>query len=186
MDLSPLSTSAGFSVELLLGEPVFAHQIVQIDYHTSRVEFTSAGEKMVCDEPIPMTLSHGVPIVEAELQTDAASPPKKLRLIVDLGTRHFAAMVGGSYLDSPEGRRLQQRATPEQVGAGVGGAVTGSVVRVASLAVGGQRQDYVPVALTRQVRAFETGGADGTLGVPFWKTGSITFDYAHGSICLRP
>ena len=41
------------------------------------------------------------------------------------------------------------------------------------------------VALTHNVGFLEKGQADGTLGVPLWQSGVVTFDYAHSSVCFE-
>ena len=71
-----------------------------------------------------------------------------------------------------------------QVGTGTGGPVSGTVAKAAKLSIGGQDFPNVEVALTQHVGAFTSGIADGSLGVPLWKAGTISFDYPHHEICL--
>ncbi|HZD77256.1 MAG TPA: hypothetical protein VE218_09640, partial [Acidobacteriaceae bacterium] len=95
---------------------------------------------------------------------------------MDLGTRQFAAMLGGTFLDSADGQKLEKAGDPMQVGTGTGGVVMGSSVSVADLMVGSNHFPGLGVALTRHVGAFNKGGADGSLGVPPWEHGMITLD----------
>ena len=184
LDMGSLSSSAGFSVKALLGKPVFLLQAISIDYPHRKISFLPAGKEVACVDPIPFSLAGGTPVVLATLQATPTSGPRTLRLIVDLGTRHYAAMLGGSFLDTPDGMLLEQIGKPMQVGTGTGGAVAGSTVKVSRLTVG--RHDFpdIEIALTRQVGAFSSGIADGALGVPLWEAGTITFDYPRHHICF--
>ncbi|MGB6611859.1 MAG: hypothetical protein WBE63_19130, partial [Acidobacteriaceae bacterium] len=62
--------------------------------------------------------------------------------------------------------------------------VMGTFASMAGLTVGNHHFSNVAIALTHQVGILEKGVADGTLGVPLWQTGSITFDYVHTTVCL--
>jgi hypothetical protein len=93
-------------------------------------------------------------------------------------------MVGGPFVRSEKGQALMRSGASKQVGHGTGGAVQGSVARVAQLRLGQTSVADMEVALTSGSAAFETGLFDGTLGVPFWKGGVITFDYQANSLCI--
>jgi len=183
-DMGSLSSSAGFPVKALLGLPVFLPQPISIDYPDRKIMFLPAGKEMACADPIPFSIAGGTPIVSVTLKATPASAARTLHLIVDLGTRHYAAMLGGPFLDSAEGKLLEQGGKQTQVGTGTGGPVMGSIVVVSNLTVGGHDFPALEIALTRQVGAFSSGIADGTLGVPLWKAGTIAFDYSHRQICL--
>ena len=105
-------------------------------------------------------------------------------MVVDLGTRHFAALIGGKFLRSEGGKRLLEGVKEQQVAAGIGGAVIGHVVNVAALEVGNHRYPNVDIALTSEVKPFESGDVDGSLGVPLWQSAVVRFDYAHGEFSI--
>jgi hypothetical protein len=44
--------------------------------------------------------------------------------------------------------------------------------------------DGLKVALTSHVEAFKAGLVDGTLGVPLWARGVVTFDYTRQQVCF--
>jgi len=185
LDLQSLSASAGFPVDALIGNPVFAASAIKIDYRTQTVTFMPSNRAPACRNLIPLKIINGVPIVEVVLRPKkTGDAPVILHLIVDLGTRHFAAVVGGSFLHSPAGQALLRSGRPQQIGTGTGGAVDGTSVQVAELDVADKRFSNLEIALTGQVRAFDSGFADGSLGVPLWKHGAITFDYADRDLCL--
>jgi hypothetical protein len=184
LSLEHLSSSAGFQVHVLLGRPAFVERAILVNYPARKIVFFPVGVEPPCADSIPLSFVGGTPVVTVTLQATAASRPVTLHLIVDFGTRHFAAMLGGPFLDSADGQRLDKAGHPMQVGTGTGGVVMGTSVSVADLKVGSNHFANLGVALTRQVGAFNKGGADGSLGVPLWDHGIITLDYAHQKLCL--
>jgi hypothetical protein len=185
LELGSLSSSAGFHVQLLLGRPVFEDRAIQISYRDRTLTFFPVGSEPVCSDPLPLTLSGGVPIVTVRLKSASTSNPVQLNLIVDLGTRHFAAMIGGQFLDTAEGKQLQSSGRPLQVGTGTGGVVMGTATSAADLSIGRKHFPGLTIALTREVGAFGKDGIDGSIGVPLWESGSIIFDYPHKKFCLE-
>ena len=186
MELTPLSMSAGFTIDALLGGPLFNTKIISVDYPNRRIDVLDSDGSVTCQDPIPIMIIAGVPVVAVTIRANGATPPTVLHLIIDLGTRHFAAMLGGSFLDTDAGRELLREARPTQIGTGTGGRINGSVANVRELKIEGQTFPNVQVALTREVKAFEMGAVDGTLGVPLWSSGGITFDYPHQRVCIVP
>jgi hypothetical protein len=62
----------------------------------------------------------------------------------------------------------------QQVGHGTGGQAQGSVASIADMRLGGTTITGVQAALSSEVKAFEIGLFDNSLGVPLWKAGAIT------------
>ncbi|WP_347302991.1 aspartyl protease family protein [Croceibacterium sp. TMG7-5b_MA50] len=182
-DLAQLSASAGFPIDLLIGAPAFRHGSVRVDYAQRLVTFGSSGG--TCAAPIPFTLVENVPVVEAELRPAPGAEPVRLKLVVDLGTRHRAAIIGGPFLRSAAGQALMAAGAEGKVAHGVGGTVEGGLARVAELRVGDVRFTGLEVALTSGAPVFETGLLDGSLGVPLWQAGAIVFDYPAGTLCIE-
>lgn len=184
IDLKHLSRSAKFPIDILLGASLFENKVITVDYPGRRLTFSPSAGPLACPSPIPITITSGVPVVDVTLQATVGAVPIRLKMIVDLGTRHFAAVVGGRFLGSKAGVALLRHGTRQQVGTGVGGAMDGTVAQIADLQVGKQDFPGLEVAFSPNAPAFETGAFDGTLGVPLWQTGTITFDYAHRQLCL--
>jgi hypothetical protein len=185
MDFGRLSTSAGFQIDALIGQPVFADRYIKIDYPARRVTFGPVGQAAKCATPIPLKIVNGVPVAEVQLQPVSGVEPVTLRMIVDLGTRHAIALVGGPFLRTEAGKMLFQAGKPEKIGTGTGGEIQGVLVKAESLRIGSNLLKYPNIGLTDQVKAFEVGFVDGSLGVPLWKDGAITFDYAHQTLCFE-
>lgn len=136
-----------------------------------------------CD-PIPFVPVGEVPVIAVKLQATPSSELRTLHLVVDLGTRHYAAMLGGPFLETTDGKALQKMSATKQLGTGTGGGVKGSEATLARLQVGKLRVDGLKVALTGHVGAFKAGLVDGTLGVPLWAGGVVTFDYTRQQVCF--
>lgn len=184
MDLGHLSSSVGFPVDVLVGAPAFKSGAVEVDYPGRRITFGRPGRTPKCDAPIPLEIAHDVPIVEIELRTTSDAPPVRLKVMVDLGTRHAALVLGGPFTRSEAGRALIQRGIAKQIGQGIGGKVQGTAARVAEVRVGPMNFRELETNLTSEIPAFEAGIIDGTLGVPLWDQGAITFDYPAAEICI--
>jgi hypothetical protein len=183
MDFSALSASAGFQIDALIGQPVFADRYIKIDYPARRVTFGPVGQAAKCATPIPLKIVNGVPVAEVQLQPVSGVEPVTLRMIVDLGTRHSIMLVGGPFLRTEVGKMLLQAGKPEKIGTGTGGEIQGVFVKTEFVRIGSNLLKYPNIGLTDQVKAFEVGFVDGSLGVPLWKDGAITFDYAHQTLC---
>jgi hypothetical protein len=182
VDLSHLSASAGFPVHLLLGLPVFRQNILRVDYPAHTLTFLDAPPP--CADPIPFTIYGGAPLVSATVMATPGSAPRTLHLIVDLGTRHAALLLGGAFLETADGQALLAAGHPAQLGTGTGGVVMGTRASIAGLTVGNHHFLNLAIALTHNVGILEKGVADGTLGVPLWQTGAVTFDYTHNTVCF--
>ncbi len=185
VDLSHITSSACFPVQVLLGKLIFDQRALRIDYPDRRVVFLPPGEAATCTDPVPLSFTGGTPVVAVTLQATPTSQPVTLHLIVDLGTRHYAALIGGPFLNTEDGKILQQQGKSVQLGTGTGGAVRGTTVQLASLKVGNREFRNLTVGLTSQVGVFAAGAADGSLGVPLWIDGSITLDFPHRTLCLE-
>lgn len=185
VDLAQLSSSAGFPIELLIGAPAFQRGAVRVDYKQRRVTFGSSGGGQKCAAPIPITFFEGTPIVEAELRTTSSADPVRLKLVVDLGTRHRSVVIGGPFLRSEAGKALMAGSATQKIGHGIGGGFQGGLAQVSELRLGNVKFDDLEVALTSGAPAFEGGTIDGSLGVPLWMEGAITFDYPAKTMCIE-
>jgi hypothetical protein len=184
LDLGHISSSSGFAVPVLLGQPVIKDRAIRIDYPNRRITFLRPGEEAACADPLPVSFYGGAPVVTVMLQATSESQPRTLHLILDLGTRHYAALLGGSFLATADGQAIETRGKEQDLGMGTGGEFSGYVGQVASLTLGKHSFSNLTVALTSHVGAFQAGGVDGSLGVPLWEDRVVTLDYAHGHVCL--
>lgn len=185
VNLEQLSSSAGFPIDLIIGAPAFKYGAVRVDYRRELITFGPSGSLGKCAAPIPLTIVSDIPVVEAEIRPTPNADPVKLKLVIDLGTRHQALMIGGPFVRSEAGKALIASGKVQQVGHGTGGQVQGSVAPVAEMRLGETVIPGVEAALSSGVRAFEIGLFDGSLGVPLWKAGTITFDYPAKTLCIE-
>lgn len=185
MDLGELTRGVGFPIDLVVGAPAFKYGTVAVDYARHRVTFGPSGSAPPCASPIPLTVVNDVPVVQVQLRPTPGSAAIPLKLVVDLGTMRNAVMLGGPFVRSDAGKALMRSGVSRQVGHGTGGKVQGAIARVAELGLGASRTPDLEVALTSGVAAFEAGFADGSLGVPFWQGGLITFDYPAKTLCIE-
>jgi hypothetical protein len=184
-NLEQLSSSAGFPIEIIIGAPAFKYGAVRVDYRRESITFGPSGSFGTCEAPIPLTLVSDIPMVEAEIRPTPGADPIKLKLVVDLGTRQQALMIGGPFVRSEAGQALIASGAVQPVGHGTGGKVQGSVASIAEMRLGGTAITGVEAALSSGVGAFEIGLFDGSLGVPLWKSGAITFDYPARALCIE-
>ncbi|NYF30610.1 retropepsin-like aspartic protease [Sphingopyxis sp. JAI108] len=184
IDLGHLTSSAQFPVDVLLGAPAFQNRTVSVDYARKVISFGSPGTAMECAAPIALELVHNVPVVEIEVEPASDQPPVRLKVLVDLGTRHSALVLGGPFVRSDAGKALALQGRAKEIGHGVGGRVQGAVVSVPEVRAGGTSFGPLEISMTSEVPAFENGTIDGTLGVPLWNGGVISFDYPARQLCI--
>ncbi|WP_198046059.1 retropepsin-like aspartic protease [Novosphingobium aquimarinum] len=186
IDLGHLTSSAGFPIDLVVGAPVLEQGAVRVDYRAREITFAASGSLSGCAHPIPFELVHNVPVVKIKLMTTQETAPVDLKVMVDLGSRGGALNLGGPFLRTSAGQAFLAAGKSEKVGHGVGGAVQGTVAQAPELRIGGLVFDDLRTQLTSQIPAFEAGLFDGTLGVPLWSAGTISFDYPARQICIEP
>lgn len=184
VDLGHLSSSAQFPVDILLGSPAFQGGAVTVDYPQRRISVGPSGSAGQCAAPIPLEIVHDVPVVDVDIVPASGEQPVRLKLVVDLGTRHHALLLGGPFVRDGPGRKLAESAASKKVGQGVGGEVQGVVVKIADVRAGSMNFGQLEASLTSGVPAFENGTIDGTLGVPLWIEGAITFDFPARLLCI--
>jgi hypothetical protein len=184
IDLDSISSSSGFTVDALLGAPFFSKHVVRVDYTNSTVSIHGEGTSPACPNPIPLKLVHNVPVVVAKVKSRPGSAPRTVNLVVDLGSRHYS-YLGSAFLQSDLGKTLYAGGHKRSIAVGTGGRAMGVVTTFAELAIGAQDFHDVEFALTNEIKAFDLKEIDGSLGVPLWKGGVITFDYPRHQLCIQ-
>ncbi len=178
------SSSAGYRIDALLGYPIFKSRAVRVNYATRHVVIYPKGVSPACHNPIPIKIIHNVPVVTAKIKVKAGVGAKTVHLVVDLGSRHYS-YLGDAFLKTKIGKTLFPHGHKQVVGHGAGGRAKGVVVNVAELSVGTQQFHDVTFALTKQAKGFNLEKIQGSLGVPLWKGGVITFDYPDSQLCIN-
>jgi hypothetical protein len=78
-----LSASAAAPIDALIGYPVFAAYIVEVNYPQRTIRFMSPGDRYSCSDPIAIDTSRRVPVVEVTVWPSPSEAPQTLHLIVD-------------------------------------------------------------------------------------------------------
>ena len=107
-------------------------QLESVHCSFTHFESTESGERI-----------GGVPVIAVKLQATPSSELRTLHLVVDLGTRHYPAMLGGPFLKTTDGEALQKMGATKQLGTGTGGGIEGSEATLAQLQVGKLRGCYL-------------------------------------------
>jgi hypothetical protein len=184
IDLGSISSSSDLKVDALLGYPFFKDHVVRVNYAESTVSIYPENDPPGCPNPIPFELIHNVPVVTAKVRSQATSAPQTVHVVVDLGSRHYN-YLGTAFLQSDPGKTLYANGHKQVVGEGTGGSTMGVVTEFAELGIGTQHFHNVKFALTEQTKAFNLEKVNGSLGVPLWTDGIITFNYPKQQICIQ-
>lgn len=184
INLDSISSSAGLKIDALMGYPIFSDHVVRIDYGKQRISIQPGTAALACQNPVPFRIIDDGPVVVAQVRIRPGGKTHTVHLVVDLGSRHYN-YLGSNFLRTGPGKTLYAGGPQQVVGNGAGGRVKGVVTKVAELDIGAQRFHDVTFALTTQVKAFNLKEIDGSLGVPLWKGGVITFDYPRKQLCIQ-
>lgn len=169
--------------QAIVGRQIFSNLVVQIDWQAQvlRLADPARFEAPAGSVAVPIERRGGHVVVGGELAVeDGASKP--VELVVDSGAFHALALDGRK-LDGLPRKRIEGA----KLGRGLGGVITGSIGRVASLSIGGFTFDNV---LTR----FPDGSfadtissrTDGNLGAEILRRFRVTFDYSRDRMLLEP
>ncbi|MGH8128658.1 MAG: retropepsin-like aspartic protease [Gammaproteobacteria bacterium] len=183
INMHPLSESSGFKIDALLGYPFFQNHAIRINYPKRTVTIYPTGKTPTCANPIPIKIIYHVPVVTTKIVARTGAKAQTYQLIVDLGSRHYS-YLGAAFLKTKTGKALFTRGHPKQVGVGTGGVMKGVAAKLAQLYIGNQHFHDVNFALTRSAKVFNSQKLNGSLGVPLWKDGIITFNYPDKTLCI--
>jgi predicted aspartyl protease len=184
IDFGSLSLREGKAIEGIVGYGVLSRFIIEIDYAQGELRFHdpaafTPGPQAVA---LPVVFHGNVPIVTAKV-TGADGVAHEARLLVDTGARN-AVVLAKPFLDRT--RLAEGRTIDGMLGAGVGGATTQRIGRLARIEVAG-------IAIDAPVTSFSTatsGGdadpnVDGLIGGEILRRFTLTVDYPHERLLLR-
>lgn len=188
VDLSPVTRRLGHDVQGTLGYELFARFVVDVDYQSRTVtlmepadfHYTGSGAA------IPIRLVNNLPSVDARIVT-RNSGTVNARLHLDLGSASYALRLSRKFLLA---HPLDSDTTtvPALLGAGVGGADQGHILRLPQLLLGALTIDRPSTALSDAATG-PFGAAsptDGTIGVPVFRRTRVTFDYSRARVYIEP
>lgn len=184
LDLGALSLREGKAIEGIVGYGVLSRFIIDVDYARGELRFHDPASYAPDPDAValPITFYGNAPIVTAKV-TDANGVTHEARLLLDTGAR-AAVDLGKPFLERT--RFAEGRAIEGLLGAGVGGATTQRIGRVARFELGG-------IAIEAPVTSFSTATAggdadpnfDGLIGGEILRRFTLTVDYPHERLLLR-
>ena len=169
----------GHAVDGLLGFAFFSAFNPQIDYPARRMILSASPPTI--EGHVPLKIVNKNCLIEARLVLTAGEKPLTVKLIVDTG------FDGALVLNSPFVKRhgLLKGQSVSVAGASLGGRTTGALSHVASLTIGGARENNVQTRLSSDRQGpFADGTIDGYVGGALLQHYSVLFDYAHGRLTL--
>ncbi|HEY5060753.1 MAG TPA: PDZ domain-containing protein, partial [Gemmatimonadaceae bacterium] len=188
LDLTPVQARIGYDVRGTIGYELFDKYVVTIDYAARTLTlfdpaaFVYSGTGVV----LPMTLDHRIPVVDA-LVTTRTKGVLAARLHLDLGSSTYALRLSTPFVTAHDLERDTVTVTGP-VGAGVGGMVIGSLLRLPRLTLGALVIERPSTALSRNVSGVLGAAAavDGTVGAPVFRRATLILDYAHSRAIIEP
>jgi hypothetical protein len=185
MNLSHSSKGAGFRVNAFLGYPFFLNHAITINYPKRQIVVYAKHHAPKCKYPIPFTLKNNVPVVTARVKLPHTHETETVHLIVDLGSAYLAADFGTGFSSTKIGEWLRAHEVSKVAGIATGGKVHATIAYLPELDIGNRHFHHLTVGLTDQVKSFNQKDVVGSLGVPLWRSGSITLDYPDRQLCLK-
>lgn len=182
-----LASRLGHDFDGIIGADFIKEFVVEIDY-PARVMRLHDKDKFVyagAGEAIPIQLTAGHPIIEAEV-TSVGSAPSKGKFVIDLGSSAALALyspfVSNNHLLGPRLKTIKALG-----GAGAGGEVTGQIGRVSELKIGKYRIAQ-PYTLFSQDKEGAMASAEliGNIGEQIMSRFSIFLDYNRNRIFIEP
>jgi len=183
--LAPLSAHTGKPLDGILGFPVFARRVIEVDYPRHRLSFVDAAGYRYrgSGKVVPIELVRNRPYVTARVVLPGGRAMEG-RFLVDTGASSslnlWAAGPAGEEVAAAFGKTLKVQAR------GVGGAFDVRLARVERLELGG----FIlarPVAVLRPVDAGQGAARTlGSIGGAVLDRFKVIFDYSRRRMILEP
>ena len=169
----------------IIGGTMLNSCVVQIDHEKSLLHIYKSGsfDSLTAGERFEIAFSQGIPVIDAKLE-HKGNHPVRVRLLVDTGADVPFA------LHSCEGLGVQPPpdALTWYISEGIKGDVYGQWARIDAIHIGSFRLDSClvayPTAGFEDVRTLL--GQNGFLGLEGQRRFTLTFDYPHSRIYLKP
>jgi len=186
LKLSALAAQAGRNLDGILGRPLFARCVVEVDYHRKCVSVFDAEGYAYRGSgvSVPLTFKDGLPYVKARVTLpDGRSISGKF--VIDTGAS-TSLLLSPSAVER-EGIAASLGKTMTVQSRGIGGATPVRLARVAKLELGGFTLDR-PVAALHPPGAghISAEGTVGNIGGGILSRFKVTFDYPRRRMILEP
>ena len=177
--------SSGRGHDGVIGRPVFANLVVEIDWEKQVVKFYEAAKFKYAGSGIVLPLTFdagGRPYTTASVVV-AGEEKIPAKLVVDTGGSHILSLDVGSH----PGIELPAGATKSVLGRGASGELTGHSGRIKALEFAGQSFKDVPTIFPDSSSGTAgLNGRQGNLGSGILRRFNITYDYSKQQMILEP
>ena len=183
--LGSLPLREGAPMDGILGYDITSHFVIEIDYEHDVIHFIDPAtfQPDPADVPLPFSFNSNLPITRVKV-TSRDGQTYDARLLVDTGAR-MAVDLSRPFLD-----RTKLTAGPAiegPLGAGVGGATTQMIGRLAKIELAGFTLDAPVTSFSTATSGSELDpDVDGLIGGDLLKHFTFTIDYPHERLLLRP
>jgi hypothetical protein len=183
-----LSPRAGRAFQGIIGYEFIREFVVEIDYQArvlrlhDKDKFTYSGP----GESIPITLSNGHPILEAEVTPAGSTMPLKGKFVFDIGASLTLALyspfVAENRLLGPHFKTIRSLG-----GAGAGGETTGQLGRVTNLKIGSFTiKEPITLFSEDKAGAFASTALAGNIGARVANKFRVFLDYGRKRVIFEP
>lgn len=171
--------------DAIIGGTVLNACVVEIDHEKSVIRIHEKESFSVADagEPLTLSFSSGIPVIEAAVVSKSGDS-KPIRLLVDTG----ADVPFSFHTDGIPELRPPQDAPTCYIAEGIKGGVYGRWFRVEAIRIGSYTfHDCLAACPTEGFDEAEAQlGQDGFFGLGAQSRFTVTFDYPHARLYLRP
>ncbi|HKZ01567.1 MAG TPA: aspartyl protease family protein [Pyrinomonadaceae bacterium] len=187
LPLANLAPRAGHDFDGIIGSEFIQEFVVEVDYQArvlklhDKAKFTYSGS----GQSIPIQLTHGHPILTAEV-TPVNGQPLKGRFVLDLGSS-LALALHSPFIEEHRLLGPDLKTIRSLGGLGAGGKTVGRVGRVSELKIGTFRINN-PITLFSEDKAgaFASTALAGNIGAQVASKFRVFLDYERSRIILEP
>jgi hypothetical protein len=180
-----VSQQTGHAVDAFFGSSLFQNFQVRVDYEKSEVTFGRGHTLSAASRPIPITLSGGVPVITATLETQSGEKIPAM-FLVDNGTTG-AMILSRKFLEAhpaiTAGHTFVDTASPTAVG----GAIKIQLLRITGLDIATFHFKTPIAAVPRNtLGVLANANAAGFVGAGILSRFTVDWDYEHKTMGLTP
>ncbi len=172
----------GTKFDGLIGYEVLKRLVAQINYEERKVTFTRPSDFSSANtgQPIPFTFFGSTPMINGSLDSLSG------QFAVDIGSRS-GLTLWTPFVNAHQLVKRYRASLKTTIGWGVGGKAVGRVARGGIFLLGGIKISH-PVITMQDAAGSPNSfkGDDGNIGGTILRRFTITFDYGHHTIYLRP
>jgi CubicO group peptidase (beta-lactamase class C family) len=177
------SSRSGF--DGVIGRPVFANLVVEIDWEKQLIRFYEPAKYKYSGsgKVLPLTFDEGGRPYTVGAVTVAGEETVPVKLVVDTGGSHTLSLDVGSNAEI----KLPEGATKTVLGRGASGEIRGYAGRIRALELGGQTFKDVPTIFPDSSSGTAgVNGRQGNLGSGILRRFKVIYDYSRKQMIVEP